>query len=348
MSGDDIATLRIGLIGYGEVGGIFGAALAARGVRDPRVRPPAGRRVAWQRVALPARHADHVDIAPSAGAAVADADLVICAVTASATRAATASVAGALKPGAFLLDINSASPTDQDRVRRDGAGRGRPLRRGGVMTSVPPYGLRVPMLLGGPEAAAALPALAALGFLRRASPRRRCGVASAHQDVPQRDHQGHGSHRDRELPDGAPLWRREGRCSRRWRKRFRASTGKSSGRTSGSASSSTASGARKRCARHAATVREAGLEPFMASAIADRQAWVAALAAGGAFADVPRDCGLAHVRGSHSARGAPAWDRAGLRTGDRSKPKACAACPTSRRAARGVGHQRAARFSSTP
>jgi len=39
----------------------------------------------------------------------------------------------------------------------------------------------------------------------------------------------------------------------------------------------------------AATVREAGLEPFMASAIADRQAWMAALAAAGVFADSPRD-----------------------------------------------------------
>jgi 3-hydroxyisobutyrate dehydrogenase-like beta-hydroxyacid dehydrogenase len=41
----------------------------------------------------------------------------------------------------------------------------------------------------------------------------------------------------------------------------------------------------------AATVREAGLEPFMASAIADRQAWVAALAANGVFADAPTDGG---------------------------------------------------------
>ena len=39
----------------------------------------------------------------------------------------------------------------------------------------------------------------------------------------------------------------------------------------------------------AATVREAGLEPFMASAIADRQAWVAALAASGTFAKAPTD-----------------------------------------------------------
>jgi uncharacterized protein DUF1932 len=36
----------------------------------------------------------------------------------------------------------------------------------------------------------------------------------------------------------------------------------------------------------AATTREIGLEPIMASAIADRQAWVAELAQSGAFADI--------------------------------------------------------------
>jgi hypothetical protein len=37
----------------------------------------------------------------------------------------------------------------------------------------------------------------------------------------------------------------------------------------------------------AATVREAGLEPLMASAIADRQAWVAELARRGTFGEGP-------------------------------------------------------------
>jgi 3-hydroxyisobutyrate dehydrogenase-like beta-hydroxyacid dehydrogenase len=41
----------------------------------------------------------------------------------------------------------------------------------------------------------------------------------------------------------------------------------------------------------AVTVREAGVEPLMASAIADRQAAVAALAAGGAFAEIAAKAG---------------------------------------------------------
>ena len=39
----------------------------------------------------------------------------------------------------------------------------------------------------------------------------------------------------------------------------------------------------------AATVREVGLDPFMASAIADRQQWVADLAQAATFADAPKD-----------------------------------------------------------
>jgi hypothetical protein len=39
----------------------------------------------------------------------------------------------------------------------------------------------------------------------------------------------------------------------------------------------------------AETVREAGFPPLMASAIADKHAWVAALASQGVFDDVPKD-----------------------------------------------------------
>ncbi len=39
----------------------------------------------------------------------------------------------------------------------------------------------------------------------------------------------------------------------------------------------------------ARTVGEAGFEPFMAAAIADKQQWVADLAAAGAFAGLPKD-----------------------------------------------------------
>ena len=39
----------------------------------------------------------------------------------------------------------------------------------------------------------------------------------------------------------------------------------------------------------ATTVREAGFDPFMASAIAQKHQWVADAAAAGVFQDVPKD-----------------------------------------------------------
>jgi 3-hydroxyisobutyrate dehydrogenase-like beta-hydroxyacid dehydrogenase len=282
----DIATLRIALIGYGEVGGIFGAALAARDVRGLRAfdilqdDPARGG-------ALRARaQRDRVDVAPTAVAAVADADLVISAVTASATRTATASVTGALKPGAFLLDVNSASPQTKAACGAMVAAAGGRYVEAAVMTSVPPYGLRVPMLLGGPDAAAALPALTALGFAASVASAtlgvasaikmcrsvivkgmeaiviesfltaRRYGVedevlASLAETFPGIDWEKQGSY----------FWQRVVQHGRRRAEEMRES---------------------------AATVREAGLESFMAGAIAERQAWVALLAAEGVFADVPR------------------------------------------------------------
>lgn len=283
----EVTTMRIALIGYGEVGGIFGAALAARGVRgicafDILQDDPA------RGEALRARaQRDRVDIAPTAAAAVADADLVICAVTAGATRTAAASVAGGLKPGAFLLDVNSASPQTKAVCGAMVAALGGRYVEAAVMTSVPPYGICVPMLLGGPDAAAALPSLAMLGFAASvASPTlgvasaikmcrsvivkgmeaiviesfltaRRYGVedevlASLAETFPGIDWEKQGSY----------FWQRVVQHGRRRAEEMRES---------------------------AATVREAGMEPFMASAIAARQAWVAMLAAQGVFAAAPHD-----------------------------------------------------------
>src|SRR5436305_12516692 len=106
------------------------------------------------------------------------ADFIVSAVTASeAVRVATA-CAPAVKKGAWFLDFNSASPGAKARAAAlvDAAG-GRYVE-GAVMTSVPPYRLRVPLLLGGPHAASLAPLLDALGFASKvASPR--LGVSQA-------------------------------------------------------------------------------------------------------------------------------------------------------------------------
>ena len=75
------------------------------------------------------------------------------------------SVAPHLIEGAVYLDLNSASPgTKQACAQRIEASGQASYVEAGVMTSVPPYGIAVPMLLGGEMAAALLPILNSWGM----------------------------------------------------------------------------------------------------------------------------------------------------------------------------------------
>ena len=285
--GGDVATTEIALIGYGEVGGIFGQALAARGVAGVTawdiLLPDAARSAAMRERA----RRDGVRLASDAAAAVAGADLVISAVTASATRDAAASAAPAMRAGAFLLDVNSASPRTKAACGTLVNAAGGRYVESAVMTSVPPYGIRVPMLLGGPDATAAAPALAALGFAVKVASAelgvasaikmcrsvmikgmeaiviesylaaRRYGVeaevlASLAETFPGIDWEKQGSY----------FWSRVVQHGKRRAEEMRES---------------------------AATVGEAGFEGVMAAAIAARHQWVADLAATGLFGGIPKD-----------------------------------------------------------
>ena len=152
---------RITLIGYGEVGTILAEDLGAAGVRvtayDCKLDEAAG---AGMR-AHAARHG--VLLASGHTNAVADAEIVISAVTASQTAAVAASCAPTIG-GAFYLDFNSASPGAKLAASAViGAAGGRYVEAA-VMTSVPPHRIKVPMLLGGPDAAALQSLIAPLGF----------------------------------------------------------------------------------------------------------------------------------------------------------------------------------------
>ena len=156
---------RIGLVGYGEVGRILAEDLRAQGhavkAFDLKLRGVAGD---------PMR--DHallhgVALAGSHRQAVAGAELVISAVTASQAVAVAADCAPGLAPGTFFLDLNSASPGAKQRAAEQVDGAGGRYVEGAVMTSVPPYRLRVPLLLGGAQAAALKPLLDTLGFAAR-------------------------------------------------------------------------------------------------------------------------------------------------------------------------------------
>jgi len=168
---------RVGLVGYGEVGRIVAEDLRAQGVAvvacDVKLDDGRG-------APLRAHAGEHgVALAASHAALAAQCDLVVSAVTASQAVAVARACAPALRAGAFLLDINSASPGAKIEAARAVDAAGGRYVEAAVMTSVPPYRTKVPTLLGGPHAAALAPKLAALGFAGAKLGSERLGVASA-------------------------------------------------------------------------------------------------------------------------------------------------------------------------
>jgi len=153
----------IAIIGFGEAGGILGAELAKKGcavraydilLDDPATRDAMAKKAAAAGVAAAGSHP----------AAVKGADLVISSVTAGCA----VDVAKAFAPhgarGQVFLDINSISPEAKRGNARSVEAGGADYVEAAVMAAVPPKGLKVPMLLGGPRAKEVAAALNAIGF----------------------------------------------------------------------------------------------------------------------------------------------------------------------------------------
>ena len=167
---------HVGLVGYGEVGRILAEDLRERDVRvsayDLKLDGAAG---------APMReHAERHGVVLAVGhAALArEAELIVSAVTASQAVPVAEACAPAIRSGALFLDFNSASPGAKIRAAGLIEAAGGHYVEGAVMTSIPPYRIRVPLLLGGPHATDAAPALEALGFAPKVASER-LGVASA-------------------------------------------------------------------------------------------------------------------------------------------------------------------------
>ncbi|WP_315757975.1 MULTISPECIES: NAD(P)-dependent oxidoreductase [unclassified Bradyrhizobium] len=167
---------RVGLIGYGEVGKILAEDLRKDGVRVSAYDV----KLADARGDAMRSHAAEIGVTLAASHAelAAQADFIVSAVTASQDVAVAQACAATIKPGAWFLDFNSASPGAKQRAAAliDGAG-GRYVE-GAVMTSVPPYRIKVPLLLGGAGARELAPLLNDLGFAAKFASDK-LGVASA-------------------------------------------------------------------------------------------------------------------------------------------------------------------------
>lgn len=168
--------MHVALIGYGEVGRILAEDLRAESHEVTAFDLK-------QRTADAVRSRAHatvhnVTLAESHGEAVRRADLTISAVTASQTVAAAQACTAGLPKGGFFLDLNSASPGAKIAAADQVAAAGGRYVEGAVMTAVPPHRLKVPLLLGGPHAEALLPVLDELGFAAKVASGQ-LGVASA-------------------------------------------------------------------------------------------------------------------------------------------------------------------------
>ena len=184
-------TWRVGLIGYGEVGRILAEDLHAQDLQvcayDSKLLVPA---VSDEQTAVAKNAAlvvqamrDHaqrfsVILHESHAEVCANSDWVICAVTASQTLAAATACAPHLLPQAFFMDVNSASPGTKQAAAALIDGAGARYVEAAVMTSLPPYRIQVPMLLGGVHAAALLTVLNQLDFKAKVASET-LGVASA-------------------------------------------------------------------------------------------------------------------------------------------------------------------------
>jgi 3-hydroxyisobutyrate dehydrogenase-like beta-hydroxyacid dehydrogenase len=168
---------NVGLVGYGEVGRILAEDLRKQDVSvtaydlklhsdqtGGALRDHAG----VHGVQLVSSHAD----------LAAQSDFIVSAVTASQAVPVAQACAPTVKSGAWYLDFNSASPGAKQRAAALIDGKGGRYVEGAVMTSIPPYRIKVPLLLGGADAGELAPLLAELGFDAKLASDK-LGVASA-------------------------------------------------------------------------------------------------------------------------------------------------------------------------
>lgn len=277
----------IGLIGYGEVGKIFSAGLQGKdGVESVH---------AWDRkfvgdtAAAELSHAKEAGVTAqmSSKALCEVSDLVIAAVTASQSLAVSEEAAKYMRPGSVYLDLNSASPGTKQRSAALIEAAGARYVESGVMTSVPPYGIRVPLLLGGEQAGELALLLGAWGMDAKAISEK-VGVASAIKMCRSVMIKGmealviesYAAARAYGVEDYVIPTLEETFPNMDWEK------------TGAYFFSRVVQHGQRRAEEmreSANTVREAGFEPYMTDSIADKQQWVADQAKAGLFKDVGKD-----------------------------------------------------------
>jgi 3-hydroxyisobutyrate dehydrogenase-like beta-hydroxyacid dehydrogenase len=157
-------TPSFAFIGFGEAGSAVSETLRSAGVEriatydilfdDAKKGPPLKQRAAML----------GVEACDSVADAIAGADIVFSTVVCKSSLSAAEAAAKHLRPAQLYLDFNSISPGLKRRVAAAIEPSGARLVEASVMSNVPGYGHRVPMLLGGKGARDFMALVAPLGF----------------------------------------------------------------------------------------------------------------------------------------------------------------------------------------
>ena len=282
----------VGLLGFGEVGTIFGSALAGQNIAvmawDKLLADSVGNagNVTLKARAQQAQVALATSVAELCGSTGPD-HLVISAVTASNTLAAAQAAAAHMVPGSCYLDLNSASPGTKKACAQVLEAVGVRYVEAGVMTSVPPYGLSVPMLLGGQYAHALAEALNAWGCSAKVASTE-LGIASAIKMCRSIMIKGLES-LVIESYTTARSYGVEAHVLPTLAQTFPGIDWTEQGRYFFSRVAQHGQRRAEEMRESAVTVSEAGLDPIMASAIANKQQWMANAKRDGVFAALPQD-----------------------------------------------------------
>lgn len=171
------AIRRIALIGFGEVGGIFGQDFAAAGLDistfDVLLNAESSRSAMLSKAT-----SANVRACDSLEAAIHGTDLVISAVTASSAPDVASNAAPFLQNAQIYFDLNSVSPETKRQIALTLGESPAAFVEAAVMAPVSPQRLKVPMLLGGEHAGTAAERLQAIGMNVKPISER-VGVASA-------------------------------------------------------------------------------------------------------------------------------------------------------------------------
>src|SRR5580700_4554730 len=155
---------RIGFVGFGEAGfhiarGLRGAGIDGIAAFDIHTDTPGRGEIIHRRAAE-----TRTRLVASNAALTEAADIVISTVTANQALEAGHQSAPGLGPGQLYADLNSVSPVLKQTIDRVISATGARFVEVAVMAPAPPYGHKVPMLVGGAGGAEFVERMAAFGM----------------------------------------------------------------------------------------------------------------------------------------------------------------------------------------